>query len=96
MEQCKRENNLRDDVIVIQDSDDEVTFLSGKVFLFWEEENNNDGTISTGAIDEIVDDDVPKERVKRTNIPRVKITGKRRLYRLIDKDEDHEDIYGHV
>ncbi|GJS85175.1 hypothetical protein Tco_0751716 [Tanacetum coccineum] len=30
--------------------------------------------------DEIVDDAVLKERVKRTNIPRVIITGKRRLY----------------
>ncbi|GJU99088.1 hypothetical protein Tco_1328359, partial [Tanacetum coccineum] len=46
--------------------------------------------------DDIVDDDVPKERVKRTNIPRFKITGKRRLYRLIDEDEDDEDIYGHA
>ncbi|GJX90448.1 hypothetical protein Tco_0343774 [Tanacetum coccineum] len=46
--------------------------------------------------DEIVDDGVPKEMVKRTNVPRIKITGKRRLYRLLDEDEDDEDIYGHV
>ncbi|GJR10148.1 putative reverse transcriptase domain-containing protein [Tanacetum coccineum] len=46
--------------------------------------------------DEIVDDGVPKERVKRTSIPYVKITGKRRLYRLLDEDEDDGDIYGHV
>nr|GEX21737.1 hypothetical protein [Tanacetum cinerariifolium] len=46
--------------------------------------------------DEIVNDGVPKERVKRTNIRCVKITGKRRLYRPVDEDEDDEDIYGHV
>ena len=38
--------------------------------------------------EEIVVDDVPNERVKRTKIPRVKIIGKKRLYRLIDEDED--------
>ncbi|GJT54877.1 hypothetical protein Tco_0989931 [Tanacetum coccineum] len=47
-------------------------------------------------IEEIVDDGMPKERVKRTNIPRVKITSKRRLYRLLDEGEDDEDTYGHV
>ncbi|GKC27393.1 hypothetical protein Tco_1034687 [Tanacetum coccineum] len=46
--------------------------------------------------DEIVDDGVPKERVKRTSIPHIKITDKRRLYRLLDEDEDDGDIYGHV
>ncbi|GJY47902.1 hypothetical protein Tco_0437858 [Tanacetum coccineum] len=46
----------------------------------------NDETVG----DEIVDDDVPKERVKG----RFKITGKRKLYQVFDEDEDDED-YGH-
>ena len=41
--------------------------------------------------DEIVDDDVPKLGFKRKNIPRVKITGKRRLYQVFDEDETEKD-----
>ncbi|PWA35864.1 hypothetical protein CTI12_AA605540 [Artemisia annua] len=41
--------------------------------------------------DEILADDVPKLGLKRKNIPRVKITGKRRLYQVFDEDESEKN-----
>ncbi|GJS77520.1 hypothetical protein Tco_0727401 [Tanacetum coccineum] len=100
---------LDDDVIVIEDSDDGVDLFEWEGVSFWDEDNNNNNNneiCADGAIvaEEIVDVGAYEgpniglpvnERVKRTNIPRVKITGKRRLYRIVDEDEDDEDIYGH-
>ena len=34
---------------------------------------------------------MPKIGFKRKNIPRVKITGKRRLYQVFDEDETEKD-----
>ncbi|GJX27685.1 putative reverse transcriptase domain-containing protein [Tanacetum coccineum] len=88
-ERRKRENNLRqrkwDDVIVIQDSDDEVDIFDNTnlqtTLLFVVDEEANEGPNATLHVNEIVDeeivgaqnvnDDVPNERVKRTNISRV-------------------------
>ncbi|GJS93266.1 RNA-directed DNA polymerase, eukaryota [Tanacetum coccineum] len=99
---------IKDDVIVIEDSDDGVDLFEWEGVSFWDEDNNNNNEIcADGAIvaEEIVDVGAYEgpnvglpvnERVKRTNIPRVKITGKRRLYPIVDEDEDDEDICGHV
>ncbi|GJS57120.1 hypothetical protein Tco_0651904 [Tanacetum coccineum] len=98
------DDNVREGVSIWEEDNNNNKIVSDGVVVGEEvvdEEPNatlpvNEVFVDETASDDIVDDDVPKERVKRTNIPRFKITGKRRLYRLIDEDEDDEDIYGHA
>ncbi|GKA83170.1 hypothetical protein Tco_0789918 [Tanacetum coccineum] len=58
----KRENNLMnskwDQVIVIEDSDDEVDLFDTEGISLWEEDNNNIDIVSNGVIvgEEVVDE----------------------------------------
>ncbi|GKB46337.1 hypothetical protein Tco_0897090 [Tanacetum coccineum] len=74
--------------LVLAQSGVDIVGTGYRILFKWTKCNTpvDDATVG----DEIVDDDVPKERVKG----RFKITGKRKLYQVFEEDEDDED-YGH-